>query len=94
MHSGTFGGVVKITTDDGVVGQFADQYAPAGYAPFNVQNIAGHVFVTYAKQNATRNGVDSGRAVRAAGAHGVVPDPHGAGLRAFARLGKHAVAER
>lgn len=44
-----------------LIGQFADRHAPAGYAPFNVQNVAGSVFVTYAKQNATKNGVDSGR---------------------------------
>jgi len=44
-----------------LVGRFADRHTPAGYAPFNVQNLAGNVFVTYAKQNATKNGVDSGR---------------------------------
>ena len=44
-----------------LIGQFADRRAPVGYAPFNVQNVAGSVFVTYAKQNATKNGVDSGR---------------------------------
>jgi uncharacterized protein (TIGR03118 family) len=34
-----------------LVGQFADSRAPEGYAPFNVQVIAGHVFVTFAKQD-------------------------------------------
>lgn len=31
-------------------GQFTDPTLPAGYAPFNVQNVNGQVFVTYAKQ--------------------------------------------
>jgi uncharacterized protein (TIGR03118 family) len=31
--------------------QYADPTAPAGYAPFNVQNLNGIVFVTFAKQN-------------------------------------------
>lgn len=44
-----------------LVGQFTDRYAPVGYAPFNVQRVGGGVFVTYAKQNDAKNGVDSGR---------------------------------
>jgi uncharacterized protein (TIGR03118 family) len=35
-----------------LVAQFADPAAPAGYAPFNVQVVAGMVFVTFAKQDA------------------------------------------
>ncbi len=31
--------------------QYSDPNAPAGYAPFNVQNIRGLVFVTFAKQD-------------------------------------------
>jgi uncharacterized protein (TIGR03118 family) len=31
-------------------GKFVDPTLPTGYAPFNVQNINGQVFVTYAKQ--------------------------------------------
>ncbi len=38
-----------------LVGQFGDYRAPAGYAPFNVQNIEGLVFVTFAKQDAARH---------------------------------------
>lgn|SRR4051812_37802011 len=34
-----------------LAGQFPDLSAPAGYAPFNVQNLGGIVFVTFAKQN-------------------------------------------
>jgi uncharacterized protein (TIGR03118 family) len=34
---------------------FDDRKIPEGYAPFNVQNIGGSLFVTYAKQNAARH---------------------------------------
>ncbi len=34
-----------------LIGQFVDPRAPAGYAPFNVLNVAGNVFVTFAKQD-------------------------------------------
>jgi uncharacterized protein (TIGR03118 family) len=33
-------------------GAFVDPGIPAGYAPFGIQNIAGQIFVTYAKQDA------------------------------------------
>jgi len=33
----------------------ADPHAPAGYAPFNVQNLGGMVFVTFAKQDANKH---------------------------------------
>jgi uncharacterized protein (TIGR03118 family) len=33
-------------------GAFVDPGIPAGYAPFGIQNIAGRIFVTYAKQDA------------------------------------------
>jgi uncharacterized protein (TIGR03118 family) len=33
-------------------GNFVDPNLPAGYAPFNVQNIGGQIYVTYAKQDA------------------------------------------
>jgi uncharacterized protein (TIGR03118 family) len=32
-----------------------DQRVPAGFAPFNIQNIGGSLFVTYAKQDASRH---------------------------------------
>jgi uncharacterized protein (TIGR03118 family) len=35
--------------------QYWDPKAPAGYAPFNVQNINGFVFVTFAKQDAEKH---------------------------------------
>jgi uncharacterized protein (TIGR03118 family) len=34
-------------------GLFVDPRIPAGYAPFNVQELAGQLYVTYAKQDAT-----------------------------------------
>jgi uncharacterized protein (TIGR03118 family) len=37
-------------------GGFTDPSLPSGYAPFNIQNIGGQLYVTYAKQDAT--GVD------------------------------------
>jgi uncharacterized protein (TIGR03118 family) len=37
-----------------LVGQLADPHAPPGYAPFNVQNLDGLVFVTFAKQDANK----------------------------------------
>jgi uncharacterized protein (TIGR03118 family) len=43
-----------------LVGQFSDRHTPAGYAPFNVQNVAGSVYVMYAAQNAAKNGVSPG----------------------------------
>jgi uncharacterized protein (TIGR03118 family) len=35
-------------------GMFTDPALPAGYAPFNVAEIGGRIFVTYAKQDADR----------------------------------------
>jgi len=36
------------------LGGFVDPNLPAGYAPFNIAKINGHLFVTYAKQNAAK----------------------------------------
>lgn len=36
-------------------GQFTDRHIPAGFAPFGIQAINGHIFVTYAKQDADRH---------------------------------------
>jgi uncharacterized protein (TIGR03118 family) len=44
-----------------LAGQFADHRARAGYAPFNVQTIAGAVFVTFAKQDADKEDDVPGR---------------------------------
>jgi uncharacterized protein (TIGR03118 family) len=34
-----------------LTGSFADPNIPAGFAPFNIQNIGGQLYVTYAKQD-------------------------------------------
>ncbi len=36
-------------------GAFFDPGIPAGFAPFNVQNFGGKLFVTYAKQDADKH---------------------------------------
>ena len=41
-----------------VPGQFADPLLPAGYAPFNVQNIGGNILVMFAKQGTMPDEVD------------------------------------
>ncbi|HXE51828.1 MAG TPA: TIGR03118 family protein [Tepidisphaeraceae bacterium] len=38
-----------------VPGGFADKRIPKGYAPFNVQNVNGQLYVTYAKQDAAKH---------------------------------------
>jgi len=43
----------KATT---VPGGFTDATVPAGYAPFNIQNIGGKLYVTYAKQSPSKGG--------------------------------------
>lgn len=35
-------------------GAFTDPAVPAGFAPFNIQNLGGKLYVTYAKQGATK----------------------------------------
>jgi uncharacterized protein (TIGR03118 family) len=39
---------------------FEDEQVPMGFAPFNVQNIGGNLYVAYAKQNQTKTFVDFG----------------------------------
>jgi uncharacterized protein (TIGR03118 family) len=36
-----------------LAGSFTDPALPSGYAPFNIQNLNGNLYVTYAKQDAT-----------------------------------------
>jgi uncharacterized protein (TIGR03118 family) len=45
------GTVDVFDTNTTLIAQFADSHAPAGYAPFNVQNVDGLIFVTFAKQD-------------------------------------------
>ena len=48
-------------TDLTLLGQFQDSSAKAGYAPFNVVNINGIIFVTFAKQDADKHDDVRGR---------------------------------
>ncbi len=43
-----------------LAGRFRDPRIPAGYAPFGIQRIAGRLFVTFAKQDATKHDDVSG----------------------------------
>ena len=43
-----------------VTGGFTDTSVPAGYAPYNIQNIGGKLYVAYAKQNASKTFSTSG----------------------------------
>lgn len=52
-----FDGTFKPVT---TAGAFIDPFLPAGYAPFNVQNLRGNIYVTYAKQDATKRDVVKG----------------------------------
>ncbi len=38
-----------------LAGQFTDSSIPAGFAPFNVKNLGGKLFVTYAKQDTAKH---------------------------------------
>jgi len=76
---GTNGMYTPVTTDGG----FWDPNIPPGYAPFNVANIDGDLFVTYALQNAAKHDDVAGRG------HGFVDvfDTDGHLLRRFASRG-------
>jgi len=55
VYDSTF---TKVTTLP--AGAFTDPRLPDGYAPFNVQVLNGQVYVTYAKQDATKHDDDAG----------------------------------
>lgn len=44
----------------GLDGPLTDPAVPAGYAPFNVWNMGGNLYVTYAQQNSSRQFSESG----------------------------------
>lgn len=48
-------------TNTTLIAQLSDTSAPTGYAPFNVQNIGGLVFVTFAKQDDAKHDDVPGR---------------------------------
>ncbi|HXT40484.1 MAG TPA: TIGR03118 family protein [Candidatus Angelobacter sp.] len=84
------------------VGSFTDSTVDAGFAPFNVQNIAGWLFVTFAKQLGPDNEDDEagpgngfvdifrpdGRLVRRFASHGRLDSPWGLAVapRSFGRF--------
>jgi len=76
---GSNGMYTPVTTDGG----FSDPSIPPGYAPFNIANIDGDLFVTYAKQNDAKHDDVAGRG------HGFVDvfDTDGQLLRRFASHG-------
>jgi uncharacterized protein (TIGR03118 family) len=39
-----------------LVGSFTDPHLPKGFAPFNVQNLGGNLYVTYARRDAANDG--------------------------------------
>ncbi len=43
-----------------LAGSFSDPTLPAGFAPFNIQNVGGQLFVTYALQDSTKHDDVSG----------------------------------
>ena len=75
-------------------GSFKDPSIPAGYAPFNVQNLNGHLYVTYAQQDPAHPGgrvfglgrgfVDefstSGNLIRRIASHGSLNAPWGVAI--------------
>jgi uncharacterized protein (TIGR03118 family) len=67
-------------TNRQLLGQFSDPHAPSGYAPFNVQVLAGAVFVTFAKQDAAKHDDVQGRG------HGLIDifNPQTGSFRRFA----------
>ena len=52
FHAGTIDVFDSSFDPKALSGHFRDPHLPAGYAPFNVQNIGGVLYVTFAKQDA------------------------------------------
>jgi uncharacterized protein (TIGR03118 family) len=46
---------VNLSGDDDSGAAFLDRKIPQGFAPFNVQEVSGNLYVTYAKQNASKH---------------------------------------
>ena len=54
FRAGTIDVYKGTTTAPALTGSFTDPSLPAGYAPFNVQNLNGSLYVTYALQDAAK----------------------------------------
>jgi uncharacterized protein (TIGR03118 family) len=50
-------GTIDVFNSAGFANSYSDTTVPAGYAPFNVQNIGGKLYVTYALRGATGDDV-------------------------------------
>jgi len=55
FHAGTVDVFNSSFTKTSLSGSFTDPSMPAGYAPFDIQNLGGDLYVTYAKQNAAKH---------------------------------------
>ena len=60
FHAGTIDVFDSLFAQSALPGNFTDPNLPSGYAPFNIQNIGGKLYVTYALQDAQGNEVVSG----------------------------------
>ena len=60
FHAGTIDVFDSSFSPVSLSGSFVDPTLPAGYAPFNVQNLGGSLFVTYALQDASATDVVPG----------------------------------
>ncbi len=80
FHSGA---VDKFGPDFSARGSFTDPTLPAGYAPFDVQNIGGKLYVTFALQDSAKHDDVAGAG------HGFIDEfnPDGSFVRRFASQG-------
>ena len=58
FKTGTIDVIKGTSGDPSLTGNFTDPNLPAGYAPFNVANIGGFLYVTYAKQGGGKDEMD------------------------------------
>jgi uncharacterized protein (TIGR03118 family) len=84
FHAGTIDVFDSSFDPRSVPGSFTDPNLPAGYAPFNVQEIEGSLYVTYAKQDADAHDDVSGPG------HGFIDEytPDGALVRRLVSQGR------
>lgn len=55
FHAGTIDTFDRNFHPVSTPGGFSDPHIPAGFAPFNIQALAGNLYVTYAKQDAAKH---------------------------------------
>jgi uncharacterized protein (TIGR03118 family) len=54
FHAGTIDVIKANAATPNLSGSFTDPTLPAGYAPFNIQNLGNQLYVSYAKQDADK----------------------------------------